>query len=769
MNPLWKSWSLARTPWCSTAMIAKLSFGRPYPGIVPLWLGRAVRGGLMAALAVALLAACTLVDGSDASPPASTPTSLPAPTARPQPTLASTLPPATAAPAPSFTPRPTDASRTLPVEPQEPQEPPFLLRSFANGSWLRQTDPRLASAINGLAWIQDDIDDAEAEAVQDLLYIAVESRSMAASIVSLGWVQDGIGPSEAAAIRWINNTGDLEVASAVVSLGWVQDGIDGDLEVATLEELSYMAYRNASVAASIVSLGWVQDGIDGDMEVAALEELSYMAYEAPQVASSVVSLGWVQDGIEAPEDGLLDDLASLSGKDATATLLITGMPFLETVEPHDLSATGALRQLAAFNPDSFQLVMSHPTVQGGITDDLTPVVATLRGVATTNAALISVLLEPGSVLMEQRTVALPLAGDVGLSIIRTRPGADRSMDLLEHAVRQAESYMEAPLPTNHVVLLFEEAVLGSFAGTNFGSHIAIRPKFDVDDGSHEAVSAGNHIAHESAHYYWSKNADWVDEGAADFLTSIIENVRTGQPVRATNTPCPSARNISDLEKLDAETSNFDFYCNYSLGERLFLDLHHALGDDRFRQGFRDLYLASTVEDDADDFAGTAVDIRHVGEAFSPDDELVSAVIARWYDGTGPYDLSRLDTSPVSPELPAINGRIDQAYVSLTSGGPAVSQFSAQEVADWVYLTLGYAYSVSGGQREAPLEILESYEDGFVFDRRSMAITAEPGYVGGTQRVAVGPAPPRQWAPGRYVVQVYSGEDKVAEVEFMALP
>ena len=111
------------------------------------------------------------------------------------------------------------------------------------------------------------------------------------------------------------------------------------------------------------------------------------------------------------------------------------------------------------------------------------------------------------------------------------------MDLLEHSVRAAERFMGASLPTNYVGLLYEDAVHGSFAGTNFGTHIAILPKYDIDDGSHEAASAGSTVAHEVAHYYWSGNADWVDEGAAELMASIVDGARTGRPVGVTNTPC----------------------------------------------------------------------------------------------------------------------------------------------------------------------------------------------------------------------------------------
>ena len=600
----------------------------------------------------------------------------------PSPTPIATVPPTvtntpTATDTPSPTPTPTQTAAS------------FSLGGFTNGRWLEQQDPQLAFAIRNLGWVRDGIDERESEVIQDLLYIAVTSRSVVASIVSLGWVQDGIHDVEAGAVRWLDNMGSAEVASSVVSLGWVEDGIE-EIEVKTIEELSYIANR-----------------------------------------------------------------------DAGSALRIVGMPFLETIEPPDISAMESLRQLAAFKPSAFVSVMSHKALRDGISNDLAPIVATLDGVAETNPSLIDILLDPSRVLLERRIITLPLAGDVVLSIVRTGPGAARSMDLLEHAVRSVEEYMDAPFPTSYVGLLYENAVFGSNAGTNFGTHIAILPEYDVDDGSHEAEFAGSAIAHEVTHYYWSGNADWVDEGAADLMASIVEGARTGRPVGVTNPPCAYARTIAELESLGISRVDVEFGCNYSLGERLFVDLRRTLGDERFRQGFRALYLASELEDAADDRRGTSVGIEHIREAFRSDDRAESAVIARWYDGTQPYDLSRLDTGPVDPGLPGIDGRVDDAYIITSQGGPPVSAFSARDVADWVYVTLEYSYALSGGTREVPLEIVEYYEDGFEFSRRSSGLTAEARYTGGTSWFPVGVSPPRKWAAGRYV---YANDRKVAEVE-----
>ena len=639
------------------------------------------------------------------------------------------------------------------------------LRDFTNGAWLEQRYGRLADSIRTLDWVKDGIDDTEAEAVQDLLYIAVMSRSVTSSLVAMPWVQDGVTHAEAGAIGWMNNFSAAEVASAVVSLEWMQDGVDG-AEVRTLEEISYITNRDTQVGLSVTSLGWVKDGLE-DAEVDAINWIGNIS--PAEVASSVVSLSWVQDGVEAREITTIQQLSYLANREPAAAQRIVLMPFLDSIEPADTSAIDSLWQLAAFDQGIFRSTIAHTTLSSGITDELAPLVATLEGVAKTSPGLIDTLLDPGRVALEQRTITLPLSGDVHLVIMRTATGAARSMDLLENAVRGAEEFMGVPLPTNYVGLLFEEAVWGSFAGTNFGTHIAILPKYDVDDDSREAEFASQSIAHEVAHYYWNGNADWIDEGAAELMASVSESVRTGRPAGVTNNPCAYADDIAGLEGLEAGRGAVEFRCNYSLGERLFVDLYEAMGDEKFREGFRNLYLASEVEDDADNRRGTPVDIVHVREAFGSTGDGAETVIARWYDGAGPHDLSRLDTGPADPSLPRINGTIDEAYVSTSSDGPPVSEFSAEEISDWVYLTLKYSYDVSGDPREVEIDIVEYYEDGFTFRSRSTSLTAEAKYIGGTSWFSVGVYPPGKWAAGRYFVYVYAGDRKIAEVEYEVTP
>ena len=539
---------------------------------------------------------------------------------------------------------------------------------------------------------------------------------------------------------------------------------------ASLLNSDWLERNRPALASAILSLSWIADGID-EVEQESAQELLHLATFYESAFGALMEKAWVKDSLDEAETTVVQDLYWAARGDEAAVLRIIEMPFLEDVEPADAVAVTSLRRLLRLRPQSFQTVMSHPTIVGGITDDWAKVVATLYGVSTTNPRLIGALLDPGRVTLEERAIELPLAGEVDLAIIRTGPGAARSMDLLEHAVRHAEAFMGLPFPTGYVGHLFGEAVTPSFAGTHFGTHIASHPKYDVDDDSHEAELAGHLIAHEVAHYYWSGSSDWIEEGAADFMASAAENARTGQPVGITNDPCGHARTIEELEDLDParEDGRYSaFTCNYALGERLFLDLYRSLSEGRFRRGFQELYRLSQAEDEDDAESGGGVGMEHLRAAFEKGADIAAPVVkvvtARWYDGTEPYDTSARDTRPVNPALPAVNGRIGQAYVTATRGGTPVSSFSAQTARDWVWLFIDYDYAVSAPY-EVDLELVDYFEDGFVFDRRSVSFTARDGYRGGRWWLRVGVSPLKRWATGRYWVYVYHEGRKVAEVEY----
>ena len=535
---------------------------------------------------------------------------------------------------------------------------------------------------------------------------------------------------------------------------------------ASLGNSLWLQQNNPALASAITSLRWVADGIDVP-EREGVQGLVNLATFYRPVFSALIGRPWVADGLNESETEVVQDLRWVAYGDQAAALRLLDMPFLEVIEAADADAVDSLRLLAYWRPQDFQRLLSHPTLSGGISDFWAQIVALLNDVSVTNPKLIDVLLDPGQVTVEERTVSLPLAGNVDLAIIRTGPGALRSMDLLEDGVRRAERFMAEPFPTRHVALLFEETVSDSSPGANLGSHIAVRPEYDVGDEDPEANAARRVIARQATRYYWNGNRDWVDEGASDFMASIAESARTGLPVDPVNPPCAHVQTIAALERLNAGRGYDAFDCADALGERLFLDLYLTLGDGAFRQGFRNLYLMSEVEDVNGEKVSVGIDeLRVVFQSYAA---AIANITARWYDGIVPHDESRLDPGPVDARLTGINGGLDRAFVSPTEDGAPVSSFSAAEVNDLLWLTLEYSYRVLGGPHETRLEVVERFEDGFAIRRQSVTLTAEEQFIGEATRLRVGVEPAEPWAPGRYWVYVYENGRKVAEVEYEVVP
>ena len=740
------------------------------------------------------------------------PTPSPSATAKTDPTSATTAiptdtPVATPTDLPRDTPTPTPIPTAMPqVSPTPKATTPStaVLATFENGRWLIQNRPTLAASIIAIVWIRDGIAASESEAVQEVVTLAAFHEELTASLVDLPWFADGLTETELEGIKYLGYIAyDSEAtATQLGAIPWFMDGIT-ETEVGAIDNLAYIAQNSEAVAELTVDTSWFADGIT-ETELEGIKYLGYIAYDSESAARLVADMFWFTDGITETEVGAIDTLAYIAQSSGTIAEFVAGkswftdgiteteleavrylgyiaydnaaaaeriarMPFLAVIEPVDVSALDALSGLAGDSEELLQQILAHPSLVPGVTDALTPIVSMLYGVAKTNTTLIDRLLGPGNVDMERRSITLPLTGEVDLVIVRTSPGAVRSMDLLEHSVRASEELMGRPFPTRYVGLLYEEAVRGAYAGTNFGTHIAILPKYDVDDGSHEAESALGNIAHEVAHYYWSGNADWIDEGVAEFMTYTIESKRRGEPIEVATAPCAYARSIIELESLapDADADYGAFGCNYSLGVRLFVDMYRVMGGDANWQGFNELYGKSQVEDDAaDDRKGTALDIKHIREVFRSAPSS-SVAIGRWYDGTEDYDLSQLDPRPADSALPTISGHIDEAYINIGEDGPRVSSFSVGDAdGKTVWLNLGWSYNVTGGPHKLILDLFEFYEDGFEFRRDTVEITAEGQNVGGGSSVSVGSD---EWATGRYWVYIYDGDRKVAEVQYEVTP
>ena len=466
---------------------------------------------------------------------------------------------------------------------------------------------------------------------------------------------------------------------------------------------------------------------------------------------------------------------------------ILGMPFLDTVESHDALTMRSLESLEDAGSAQFLELMTHPTLSNGITDEEARIILLLGSTNKYKPESIATLLDGANVYIEERTVNLTYSGQATLSVVRLRDQAtpSASMERFEHAVRTIDDFMGWPLPTNHLVWFFDDH---TSSGHHTGLHITSNPKRD-DIGYGRGP---RHAAHESGHYYWTSKGThwlrhgtqpWISEGAADFLTIISENARVGRPLVANREPCP-LDHISDLEAAEFDESG----CKYRLGQRLFLDLYLTLGEETFREGFRNLYLKrlrNAPDDGCDDNELGICHVRHAFRSVAPpeDAETVDKVISRWYDGTESYDLSRLDHRPVDPNMVSIDGRVADAFISLDPGARhrpesrtnRVSLAQLKELGGRVYVHWRVTFPPAAQRMDVPMTTAPYYEDGFIFERsrdfqrNEDMLAVRVGRTYDWKRAEVGVYNPDRWAIGQYGVYIYDGDRKVAQVEFEVVP
>ena len=300
----------------------------------------------------------------------------------------------------------------------------------------------------------------------------------------------------------------------------------------------------------------------------------------------IASLPWIEDGIQGLiEVRAVQGLTSLADTGYTARLIDESW----VVEGRNHAALEALNFLKSEHPETLSEVMSHPTISDGITDQEAKVLATLGTAADPVAEflddhdLLDKLLDPEQVTLEERTITLPLAGETELTIIRTRPGVDRTMDLIEHSVRSIEEFMGLPFPRRQVIYLFVAAPGG---GKNHSTHVQIRG--DEQVRSSERVRAGamlSVLAHETSHHYWRGYPRWITEGASVFMDIVVAD-RLHDPIETVLleqfAPCQLVQTIAEFEDLEPDRSSFRYYnCLYTFAPRLLHDLYHNMDDTTF--------------------------------------------------------------------------------------------------------------------------------------------------------------------------------------------
>ena len=660
----------------------------------------------------------------------------------------------------------------------------FLLGEF-EAEWDVLSSPvarDLADAISALAgesWVADGLNEHERAILERLkgaqdgfrtAYWRDAFASLVSTLASESWIKDGIDELEWDLIEMFTvdgrPTSPAYIIKALVDEPWVQDGLDENERfllhlktgaVSTQQAPAFVHFVNA-----LASEAWVQDGLD-EQERYLFEQIGryggvFSEGSGASVTHFVNALAgeaWVQDGLDEQERYLFEQVGTYGGvfseeNGASITHFVNALaaePWLRD------GLTTSERQLLARQTEQIPYIAATDAVmhagralgaawvEDGIDEDeliLVKQAVSVNGID----ALLRAMEDPSfRVIVEKRVITLPLSGETPLVIIRTRPGPPRSMDGLEYAVRGVEALLGAPLPVPVVRLLLDPFRGG--AG-NAGDYIIMPAGTDGTDWLDGA------IIHEMAHHYGRAGKGWVVEGAASIIEDIVAEPRGGKPVDAHNYPCAHAASIAELERDPL------YGCNYTLGKRIFVDMYRTLGAELFRQGLGNLHSG---EFGIHSFR-TAFKSAAPAQA-----DAVDAVVDRWYNGPQPRGVPLPDTGPVNPALEGVRGRVDAVDIVLRDGTSAVV-VNAQKAAQGVWLRLEFAFEYIGAPRELTIKIEGHFEDGFTFLHvvRKFNIPSDSSELTEWQWLDI-PTSNRDLVPGRYRVDVYHDDNKVAEAAF----
>ena len=184
-----------------------------------------------------------------------------------------------------------------------------------------------------------------------------------------------------------------------------------------------------------------------------------------------------------------------------------------------------MKGLARSRQVYLQRIVSHPSLRDGITDEWASLFSVISGIFFSNHSeshrldLLDTIFDPEQTLLEERTITLPLAGDVELAVIQTNVRAPdaagaRTLEMLEQVVRSQEEFMGLAFPQNHVTLVVDD--LNLFEGSRDIDTIIL---------PHHPENRGI-IAYRTAHTYWGSH--WFDE-LASFL-SVVSWAYDGTPL-----------------------------------------------------------------------------------------------------------------------------------------------------------------------------------------------------------------------------------------------
>ena len=193
--------------------------------------------------------------------------------------------------------------------------------------------------------------------------------------------------------------------------------------------------------------------------------------------------------------------------------------------------------------------------------------------------LLDVLLDPDRHTVEQRTVRLPLAGDVAIAVVRTVPGKAGTIDVFEEVLRFQEQFLDVPFPENFILLLVGDGLPGQLGLGTYG--FTPLPPWLAEDLYT--------ISRKTAREYWPFPPRWINHGASEFTATMTERTMAGKELSPYRSQCEFAKNIPEVDALFHSDDQaeydlvYDWECYKDFGMQLFTGLYLELGEQEFRR------------------------------------------------------------------------------------------------------------------------------------------------------------------------------------------
>ena len=356
-------------------------------------------------------------------------------------------------------------------------------------------------------------------------------------------------------------------------------------------------------------------------------------------------------------------------------------------------------------------VLNHPAVRSAPDDAWGGLVVAAGAIIEPGGGTVVNFLNAARVQIG--TAQTDLTPHLQVSIVRTGESKPGTLEAVFEAATVVEGVMGLPLPTSHIVLVLDDgAVPENYGGSNAGFAITYRPEYEQPSDSWRWSNLRTGLIHETAHYFWSGNGSWIDEGMAN-IHEFIYNLDSGlspNQLRPKRGEC-EAHDIQMLDQWRPKVSNKQFLCNYYMGEMLFLELRSAIGDDRFIDKMRDLYALALSEKEA----GRDMGIAQIRQVFAGHND----VVERFWSGQWNAPENRVLTEGIGRKSHDLI-RWDQ-YPTLSSDGNRTVSFRATLLHDAVLVAPHISIARGGGAanfRMYPFDsedlagyILPYFEDG----------------------------------------------------------